>query len=71
MCISIKNGYEHLDEIKILFTEYVNLLTENDKSFKKYLKIQNYDDELKNLSKKYALPKGRLYICYYDNNLAG
>ena len=40
----------------------------NIASFKKYLEIQHYNDELKHLEKKYGLPHG---IAYYDDKVAG
>ena len=38
---------------------------------KKYLEIQNYDDELRHLEAKYGMPDGRLYLLYCDEQLAG
>lgn len=69
--IEIKYAYNYSDEIKKLFEEYTNLLIKNDENFKKYLEIQNYDKEVENLEEKYGLPYGRLYILYFDKNVAG
>ncbi|WP_336155795.1 GNAT family N-acetyltransferase [Fusobacterium polymorphum] len=71
MSIKILPAYDFPEEIKLLFSEYTDILIEGDASFKKYLEIQNYDDELKHLEKKYGLPDGRLYIAYYNNEVAG
>lgn len=71
MCVEIVPAYSLVEEVGILFTEYTNMLVEGDSSFKEYLKMQNYDQELKHLEMKYGLPDGRLYLAYCDNELAG
>ena len=71
MSIKILAAYDFPEEIKLLFSEYTDILIEGDPSFKEYLEIQNYDDELKHLEKKYGLPYGRLYLVYYNNEVAG
>ena len=71
MNIKILPAYDFPEEIKLLFSEYTGILIEGDPSFKEYLEIQNYDDELKHLEKKYGLPYGRLYLVYYNNEVAG
>ncbi|GFI50920.1 putative N-acetyltransferase YsnE [Lachnospiraceae bacterium] len=47
------------------------MLIAGDPSFKEYLVIQDYDEELKHLEGKYGFPYGRLYLAYYDGELAG
>ena len=69
--IELKLAYNNQKEVGELFAEYTQILIDADPNFKKYLAIQNYDDELKHLEKKYGLPDGRLYIAYYNNKLAG
>ena len=64
MKIDIKAAYDDLENIKLLFNEYTTMLGVN-------LAFQGYDDEIKNLPGKYAMPYGRLYIAYYDNKAAG
>lgn len=64
MEIDIKAAYNDLENIKLLFNEYTTMLGVN-------LTFQGYDEEIKNLSGKYALPYGRLYIAYYNNKAAG
>lgn len=64
-------AYSHTDEVKALFTEYTDLLIAGDHTFREYLQIQNYDDELTHLERKYGLPHGRLYLAYFDNKPAG
>jgi len=69
--MKILAAYDFPEEIKLLFSEYTDILIEGDASFKKYLEIQNYDDELEHLEKKYGLPYGRLYLAYYNDEVAG
>lgn len=64
-------GYEYKEEIRALFTEYTNMLVENDSTFRQYLDIQNYDDEIEHLEHKYGLPDGRLYLLTVDGKAAG
>ena len=64
-------AYAHKTEVKELFTEYTDMLVEGESRFKQYLDIQNYDDELEHLERKYGLPEGRLYLLYDDGILAG
>ena len=63
MEIDIKAAYNDLENIKLLFNEYTTMLGVN-------LTFQGYDEEIKNLPGKYALPYGRLYIAYYNNKAA-
>ncbi len=69
--IRLVYAYDYPKEVYDLFTEYTSMLIEGEESFKKYLEIQNYEKELKNLNIKYALPNNRLYLAYYNNRLAG
>ena len=71
MAVELVLGYDHADEVRELFAEYMEMLLEGDPAFAGYLTIQNYDDELKDLSHKYGLPDGRLYLAYSDGVLAG
>ena len=64
MEIDIKAAYNDLENIKLLFNEYTTMLGVN-------LTFQGYDEEIKNLPGKDALPYGRLYIAYYNNKAAG
>ena len=64
MSLEIKVGYNEKDEIKKLFSEYTNMLIENEPGMAKYLKLQDYDYELSHLENKYGMPEGRLYIAY-------
>lgn len=60
MNLKIILSYDYPKEISQLLNESTNMLIENDDSVKEILKVQNYDDELKNLKEKYGLPNGRL-----------
>lgn len=71
MSVKIIPAYDFPEEIRTLFAEYTDFLIKNDTEFAEYLQIQNYDAELQNLNTKYGLPAGRLYLAYYDGELAG
>lgn len=71
MGIKMVYAYDHTEEVSQLFTEYTDMLIENDSSFQKYLDIQNYSEEMELLESKYGLPEGRLYLVYCDEELAG
>lgn len=71
MSIKIVSAYEQSEKVRILFAEYTEMLIANDESFKHYLSIQNYDEEIQHLEAKYGMPEGRLYLLYYDEELAG
>lgn len=71
MNIRIVPAYEQKEEVRALFSEYTEMLIKNDESFKKYLDIQNYDEEIEHLEVKYGMPYGRVYLIYYDERLAG
>ena len=60
MSLKIILSYDYPKEVSKLLNEYTNMLIANDDSVKEILKVQNYDDELKNLKEKYGLPNGRL-----------
>lgn len=71
MDLVIEEGYTFKDEINELFTEYTNVLMETDSTFKDYLQLQNYEQEVEHLEEKYGKPYGRLYIAFLDGKLAG
>lgn len=71
MSVKLVPAYEYKDDVKLLFSEYTDMLIAGDSTFKEYLEIQNYDEELEHLESKYGEPWGRLYLVYYDNELAG
>lgn len=71
MSVAIIPAYGHEQEIKMLFTEYTQMLMDNDKFMRQYLAVQHYDDEVKNLRGKYGEPEGRLYLAYVEDKAAG
>lgn len=71
MSVQIISAYNQPENVRILFSEYTDMLMEGDPSFQKYLDIQHYDEELCHLETKYGTPDGRLYLAYCDEELAG
>lgn len=71
MDVKIISAYDHPREVGQLFSEYTHMLIAGDSTFRDYLAIQNYDEELKHLEVKYGQPEGRLYLAYCDGQLAG
>lgn len=71
MNVKIVPAYQYPQQVGILFSEYTDMLISGDSSFKKYLDIQHYDEEIEHLEIKYGMPHGRLYIAYCNGALAG
>ena len=71
MTVQIVPGFDRPQQVRELFTEYTKLIIDGDSSFREYLAIQNYDEELLHLEAKYGPPGGRLYLAYCDHRLAG
>ncbi len=71
MTIQILPGFDRPHQVRELFTEYTQFLIEGDSGFREYLIIQNYDEELLHLEQKYGPPRGRLYLVFCDQQLAG
>lgn len=69
--LQVVAAYDRPEEVGELFKEYTDMLIEGDSTFREYLDIQNYDQELEHLEWKYGMPEGRLYLVYYDGKLAG
>ena len=66
----IISAYDRIEDIRSLFSEYTDMLVSINPEFHLYLEIQHYDDEKENLSLKYALPDGRLYLDISDDGIA-
>ncbi len=64
-------AYGHQEEIVTLFTEYTEMLMEQDAVVRQYLILQNYQKELEHPESKYGMPEGRLYLAYWDGQLVG
>lgn len=71
MSLKIVLGYDREEEVIELFAEYTKLLMDTMPIFGEYLKLQNYSSEEKHPGTKYAEPMGRLYLAYWDGQLAG
>ena len=69
--IEIVPAYDRLDDVRTLFSEYIDMLVSIDPEFSIYLKIQHYSEEKDDPSMKYAMPDGRLYIALADGEAVG
>ncbi len=70
MCFQIVPGYDRREELLALFGEYTDTLKETDENFARYLDIQHYDEELRDLRLKYGEPEGRLYLALAEDGSA-
>lgn len=64
LTITQADSPNQIEEARTLFREY-------EAWFGISLCFQNFDDEVRDLPGKYAMPDGRLYLAYSDNKLAG
>ena len=64
-------AYEHGEEIAELFSEYTQMLKDNDPKVAAYLELQKYDDELADLRHKFGEPDGRLHIAFLGERAVG
>lgn len=71
MNIEIIPAYGYPQEVGVLFSEYTKMLIDGDSSFRDYLAVQHYDEELAHLEMKYGLPWGRLYLARCGEEWAG
>lgn len=71
MGLTLRDGYDSLEQVRALFAEYTDMLIAGDRAFQTYLELQNYEDELAHLKQKYGRPDGRLYLAEQDGVLAG
>ena len=71
MSFDIVPGYDRPEEVRALFTEYTRMLVEGSPDFAQYLVIQNYDEEIAHLEKKYGRPAGRLYLALAEGQGVG
>ena len=69
--VELLPGYDYPDEILSLFTEYTDMLVRLDPVFQRYLDIQHYEEEVRDLSAKYGPLDGRLYLARADGHAAG
>ena len=71
MQLELIPAYGHREEIVTLFTEYTNMLMEQNEIVRQYLILQNYEKELAHPEEKYGMPEGRLYLACWEGRLAG
>lgn len=71
MTIQIIPGFDRPAQVRELFSEYTEFIIQGDSSFREYLVIQHFDEEMLHLDAKYGPPGGRLYLAYFDQKLAG
>lgn len=71
MDVTLSLAYDSPEEVGRLFSEYTGMLLAENPDFQVYLDIQNYEDEVLHLEKKYGLPAGRLYIARCGGRAAG
>ncbi|MCI9044296.1 MAG: GNAT family N-acetyltransferase [Peptococcaceae bacterium] len=69
--IKILPAFAYPQEVGRLFAEYTDMLIAGDSRFQDYLAIQHYEDELAQLSVKYGLPYGRLYLAFCNDEAVG
>lgn len=69
--MELKLGYDTPEAVRELFTEYTQMLVAHDPYFQAYLDLQHYDAEVADLTQKYGLPDGRLYVAWCDGQPAG
>ena len=71
MSIQILSARDRLPEIRELFSEYTDMLLAGDPSFREYLNLQRYGEELDHPLDKYGPPDGRIYLALWENSPAG
>ena len=54
MNVRIVPAYSHREEVRELFSEYTGMLIANEESFRDYLALQNYEEEVRHLEEKYG-----------------
>ena len=64
-------AYEYPKETVSLFTEYTAMLVQLNPGFQAFLDLQRYVDEIQDLTVKYGLPGGRLYLAWVNGQPAG
>ena len=69
--MELVNGLDYPREIGELFAEYTEMLVAGDPSFAYYLELQDYDDELRHLERKYGPPRSRLILAVENGEAAG
>ncbi|MDD7442034.1 MAG: GNAT family N-acetyltransferase [Sutterellaceae bacterium] len=71
MKVEIVSAFGRVDDVLALLKEYTDMLLEQGDEVRQCLSTQHVDDELQDLSRKYAPPSGRLYLALVDGKVAG
>ena len=71
MGLKIEPAYDRPQEVIRLFTEYTDAIAAGDAEVASCLAAQRYEDEIRDLRKKYGPPDGRLYLASLDGRAAG
>ena len=69
--LELTYGYDYPEEMVALFTEYTAMLVRLEPPFQAYLDLQHYEDEVRDLTVKYGLPDGRLYLARMNGKAVG
>ena len=71
MDIELKLAYEEAEYVRRLIEEYMQMLVRMEPDIETYLRMQNSEEELRNLKEKYKKPDGRLYLAYVEGMPVG
>jgi len=72
MSVQFLPAFDHPETVRELFIEYTDALIAGEPSFASYLMdIQHFDEEIRHLEGKYGPPDGRLYLVFWEGELAG
>ena len=71
MDIELKLAYEETEYVRRLSEEYMQMLVRMEPDIETYLRMQNSEEELRNLKEKYKKPDGRLYLAYVEGMPVG
>ena len=71
MDIELKLAYEETEYVRRLIEEYMQMLVRMEPDIETYLRMQNSEEELRNLKEKYKKPDGRLYLAYVEGMPVG
>ncbi len=69
--LQILPAYDRVKEFEGLIKEYTDSILQQGKDVKDCLQNQHLSDELDDVLKKYAMPKGRMYVAVLGGHAAG
>ncbi len=64
MGIALQLAYSKTAEVQSLFSQYTQMLIATNPAMADCLAHQDYDSELSQLTTRYGLPHGRVYLAY-------